>query len=586
MIKILKNLTKKEWALALLVLVLVSSQVYLDLLLPDYMSEITLLISSEGSAISEVLLAGSKMLGCALGSLALSICVAVIAAKIAANFSSRVRREIFSKVQSFSKAEINKFSTSSLITRTTNDVTQVQTLIVMGLQAMIKAPIMAVWAITKIVNKNITWSMAVAVAVLVLILIVGVCLFLAVPRFKKIQTLTDDLNRVTRENLTGLNVIRAYNAEDYQSDKFEKANDNLTKVNLFANRTMAMMSPSITAINSGLLLSIYWIGAILINSADAANIEILFADMIVFTSYGMQVIMSFMMLIVIFILLPRASVAANRINEVIDTKVSITDGPVKKGLKGMSGDIEFKNVSFKYPDGEDYVLKDISFTAKKGQVVAFIGATGSGKSTLVNLIPRFYDVTKGEILIDGVHASDYDLKVLRNKIGYISQKAVLFTGTVKSNIAFGDNGKKGLTNNLENAAQISQSSEFIANLKDGFNGYIAQSGKNLSGGQKQRLSIARAVCKNPDIFIFDDSFSALDYKTDKMLRDELDKKCKDATRIIVAQRIGTIRNADKIIVLENGKIVGDGTHDKLMKECEVYKEIALSQLSKKELENE
>lgn len=586
MIKIFKNLTKKEWLLALVVLCLVVMQVALDLTLPDYMSEITLLISTEGSLISDVLIAGAKMLGCAVGSLVLAMFVAVIAAKIAANFSSRLRGDIFSKVQSFSKAEMNKFSTPSLITRTTNDVTQVQTLIVMGLQALIKAPIMAVWAITKILNKNITWSLAVAVCVVVLILIVGTCLFLAVPRFKKIQFLTDDLNRVTRENLSGLSVIRAYNAEGYQQEKFEKSNKNLTDNNLFANRVMSVMSPSITAINSFLMLSIYWIGAILINSAGATEIETLFADMIVFSSYGLQIIISFMMLIMVFILLPRSSVAARRINEVLETNISIKDGVGLDSKENLLGTIEFNNVSFKYPDGEDYVLRDISFSAKKGETIAFIGATGSGKTTLIDLIPRFYDATDGEILVDGVNVKDYKLKTLRNKVGYISQKATLFSGTVKSNIAFGDNGKSNLTENVTKSVEISQASEFVNGLKGAYDGYISQSGKNLSGGQKQRISIARAVCKEPDIFIFDDSFSALDYKTDRLLRDALDKECKNATRLIVAQRIGTIRNADKIIVLEDGEIVGSGKHNELMKNCEIYKEIALSQLSKKELENE
>ncbi len=586
MIKMFKNLTKKEWGLALIVLVLVVMQVFLDLTLPDYMSEITKLISTDGSKMSDVLVAGLKMLGCAVGSLTLAAIVAVIAAKIAANFSSRVRENIFKKVQSFSKAEINKFSTASLITRTTNDVTQVQVLIVMGLQALIKAPIMAVWAITKILNKNITWSMAVAVCVLVLIIVVGTCLLLAIPKFKKIQVLTDDLNRVTRENLTGLNVIRAYNAEDYQMEKFEKANSNLTENNLFANRTMSFMMPSIMGINSFLLLSIYWIGAFLINEAAPDQIGTLFADMIVFSSYGIQIIMSFMMLIMVFILIPRSAVSAKRINEVMDTEVSIKNGSITKTNGKKAGTIEFKNVSFKYPDGEDYVLNKISFKANKGEVVAFIGATGSGKSTIVNLIPRFFDVTEGEILVEGVNVKDYDLKYLRSKIGYISQKATLFTGTVSSNIAYGDNGKENLLENVKKSVEIAQASEFVENLKDTYEGYISQSGKNLSGGQKQRISIARAICKTPEIFIFDDSFSALDYKTDKNLRETLDKECSGSTRIIVAQRIGTIKSADKIIVLEDGKIVGMGSHKNLLKNCEIYREIALSQLSKEELADE
>lgn len=586
MIKILKNLTKKEWGLAFIVFILVLFQVFLELSIPDYMSEITTLISSENSLLSDVVIAGSKMLACAFGSFLLAILVAIIAAKISANFSARIRNEIFSKVQSFSKEEINNFSTDSLITRTTNDVTQVQTLIIMGLQAMIKSPVMAVWAIIKILNKNLTWTYAVGVCVLVLVVIVGICLSLAVPKFRKIQELTDNLNRVTRENLSGLSVIRAYNAEEYQLNKFSKCNTKVTNNNMFANRTMSFLNPSITLINSSLVLSIYWIGSYLISSADASEIEVLFSDMIVFSSYGMQIIISFMILIMVFILLPRASVSAKRINEVLETKISITDGNGVKTNKKNLGTIEFKGVSFKYPDGDEYVLKDISFTANKGEVVAFIGATGSGKSALIDLIPRFFDASEGSVLVDGANVSSYKLKDLRDKIGYVSQKAILFSGTLKSNISFGDNQENVDDSKVKRASEISQAKEFVDSLSSKYDSEVSQGGKNLSGGQKQRISIARAIYKNPDILIFDDSFSALDYKTDKILRNELDKMCSDKTRLIVAQRIGTIRNADKIIVLENGEIVGMGKHGELMKKCEVYKEIALSQLSKKELENE
>ncbi|MFI3260201.1 MAG: ABC transporter ATP-binding protein [bacterium] len=586
MIKILKYLTKTEWLLSLIVVVLIMFQVHLELLLPDYMSEITMLISSGSDALNEVMLAGSKMIGCAVASLILAVFVSVIAAKIASNFSARLRKEIFEKVQSFSNAEINKFSTSSLITRTTNDVTQVQILIIMGLQAMIKAPTMSIWAVSKILNKNLTWSGAVGVSVLVLLTIVGVCLFLVIPKFKKIQALTDDINRVTREHLTGLSVIRAYNAEEYQYNKFLECNNNLTSTNLFANRTLSVIMPSIQAVNSFLVLSIYFIGAYLISNANLTTVEVLFSDMIVFTSYGMQIIISFMILVMVFIMLPRSAVSAKRINEVLCTEVSIVDGKGTEGNKDKKGEIEFKNVSFKYPDGKDYILKDISFKAKKGEVIAFIGATGCGKSTIVNLIPRFFDPNKGEVLVEGINITEYKLSDLRNKIGYISQKATLFSGTIESNVSYGCNGKESEKNDLKKSIEIAQAKDFVEGLEDKYNGHIAQAGGNLSGGQKQRISIARAINRKPDIFIFDDSFSALDYKTDRNLRNALNENCSDSTRIIVAQRIGTIKNADQIIVLENGEIVGIGKHKDLLKKCEVYKEIALSQLSKEELENE
>ena len=579
MIRIFKHITKTEVILAIIGFFLILMQVYLDLTLPDYMSEITQLVQTDGSVIKDILIAGSKMLGCAFGSLILAICVSVLAAKMASNFSSKLRKEVFTKVQEFSKSEINTFSTPSLITRTTNDITQVQMLIVMGLQVLIKAPVTAVWAITKILDKNITWTYAVIIAVLVLLSVVGICVTLAGPKFKKIQKLTDDINRVTREHLTGLNVIRAYNREKYEEKKFEKVNNNLTKTNLFANRTMSFMMPSIQGINSGLLLAIYFIGATLINEAEMQNKLTLFSDMVVFSSYAIQIIMSFMMLVMIFILLPRASVAAKRILEVLDKKISIKDGNIEESNSKLKGTVEFKNVSFKYDDAEDYVLNDITFKVKKGETLAFIGSTGSGKSTIIDLIPRFFDATEGEILVEGVNVKDYKLDTLRKKIGYISQKAVILSGTISSNVSYGINDE----NNIENAIKIAQAEEFVLNLENKYDGFVAASGKNLSGGQKQRLSIARAICRNSNILIFDDSFSALDYKTDKLLRNELNTKCKAQTKIIVAQRIGTIKNADQIIVIEDGKIVGIGKHDDLLKSCDVYNEIALSQLSKEEL---
>ena len=585
MFKLMKNFTKKEWALAALAIVFIVLQVWLDLTMPEYMSEITKMVQTEGSEMSEILLAGGKMLLCALGSLAASVITAVCAARIATRFAATLRGLLFQKVQSFSMEEIGHFSTASLITRSTNDVTQVQMLIVMGLQMMIKAPIMAVWAICKIAGKEWQWTMATAVAVIVLLMIVGTCVLLAMPKFKKLQILTDDINRVTRENLTGLHVVRAYNAEEYQEKKFEGANDHLTKTHLFTMRTMSFLMPSIQMIMSGLSLSIYWIGAVLVNEAGIVDKINIFSDMMVFSQYAIQVVMSFMMLVAIFIMLPRASVAAKRISEVLETKPTIQDGKQSNGKKDKTGEVEFKNVSFRYPDAEENVLENITFTAKKGETVAFIGSTGCGKSTVINLIPRFYDVTEGEVLVDGVNVREYTQKALRNKIGYVSQKATLFTGTIRSNVAYGDNGQKAevLQSNVKSAIATAQASEFVEKIEDTYDGYVAQGGSNLSGGQKQRISIARAIARKPEILIFDDSFSALDYKTDRVLRKTLDKECGGATRLIVAQRIGTIRDADKIIVLDEGKIAGMGKHDELMKNCEVYQQIALSQLSKEEL---
>lgn len=580
----MRNFTKKEWILAAVSIVFIVLQVWLELTMPDYMSEITRLVQTEGSKMSEILTSGGMMLLCALGSLLASVATAVCAAKIAVNFSGAVRSKLFSKVQSFSMEEIGRFSTASLITRSTNDVTQVQMLIVMGLQMIIKSPIMAVWAICKIAGKQWQWTITTATAVVILLSIVCICMAITTPKFKKMQKLTDDINRVTRENLSGLSVVRAYNAEAYQENKFDKANNALTQNQLSAQRTMAFMMPSIQLIMNGLTLAVYWIGAILINEAMMPDKISLFSDMVVFSQYAVQVVMSFMMLVMIFMMLPRASVSAKRINEVLDTEPTIIDGSETEGKSGHVGEVEFRNVSFRYPDADGYVLQNISFSAKKGETVAVIGSTGCGKSTVINLIPRFYDVTEGEVLVDGVNVRDYSQRSLRNKISYISQKATLFTGTVRSNIVYGDNGRKPADDDaVRSAVSTAQAAEFVDKLADGYDGYVAQGGSNLSGGQKQRISIARAIARDPEIFIFDDSFSALDYKTDRALRKALDSECGDATRIIVAQRIGTIRDADRIIVLDEGKIVGMGRHDELMKNCEVYQQIALSQLSKEEL---
>lgn len=584
MLKLLGKFTKKEWLLAALSVAFVVVQVWLSLTMPDYMREITMLIQTPGSEMPEILSAGGMMLACALGSLAASVVTAVCAARIGTSFSANVRRLLFAKVQAFSMEEIGHFSTASLIIRSTNDVTQVQMLIVLGLQMLIMAPIMAVWAICKIADKQWEWTMSTAAAVGVLLVVVLAALVLALPKFRKLQQLTDDLNRVTRENLTGLRVVRAYNAEDYQEHKFDLANDNLTRTQLFAQRTLAFLMPSIQLIMSGLSLAIYWIGAVLIDAANMVGKVSLFSDMMVFSQYAIQVVMSFMMLVMIFMLLPRAQVAAKRINEVLATEPAIHDGTRTEGAEGHAGEVVFKNVSFRYPDAEDSVIENISFTAKRGETIAFIGATGCGKSTVVNLIPRFYDASEGEVLVDGVNVKDYTQQALRDKIGYVSQKAILFAGSVRDNINFGDNGRGPISGEMvKQAIATAQATEFIEQMEDGYDGRVSQGGDNFSGGQKQRLSIARAVARQPEIFIFDDSFSALDYKTDRTLRATLDRECGDATRFIVAQRIGTIRDADKIIVLDEGRIAGMGTHDELIKTCEVYQQIALSQLSKEEL---
>ncbi len=585
MLRIFKNFRKQEVVLALFSVVFVVAQVWLELKLPDYMREITSLITTQDSAMHDILIAGGKMLFCAFGSLLVTVLVAVCASRIASNFSAIVRGKLFDKVQSFSMEEIGRFSTASLITRSTNDVTQVQMLIVMGLSIMMRAPIMAVMAILKIVDKSWQWTLSTGVAVIVLLIVVIICVSLCMPKFKRLQSLTDDINQVTRENLTGLNVVRAYNAEGYQEEKFEKVNKDLTETHWFTSKTMAFMMPTIMLIMNGLSLAIYWIGAVLINDAqDLQGKFSLFSDMVVFSSYAMQVVMSFMMLVMIFIMLPRASVAAKRILEVLDTEPSIEDGTRDTFPVMKDGEVEFKDVSFKYPDAEEYVLEHISFSAKKGETIAFIGATGCGKSTAINLIPRFYDVTDGEVLVDGVNVKEYTQEALHNKIGYVSQKAILFSGTIAENVAYGENGKAPATqDDIVMAVKVAQASEFVEKKNQGYDGYVAQGGSNFSGGQKQRLSIARAIARQPEILIFDDSFSALDYKTDRILREALRKECKDATKIIVAQRIGTIRDADKIIVLDDGQIAGMGTHDELMKNCEVYQEIAYSQLSKEEL---
>jgi len=569
-------------------LMFIVAQVWLDLKLPDYMNEITILVRTPGSAIMDVWVTGGYMLLCTLGSLVAAIIVGFFAARIGASFSQRLRSLLFNKVESFSLEEINRFSTSSLITRSTNDIIQVQMLLVIALQLVIKAPIMAVWAITKIYGKGFEWSMATGVAVLVILLMVIVLMLFVIPKFKKMQTLTDDVTRVTRENLTGLRVVRAYNAEGYQEEKFEAANKALTDTQLFTNRAMAIMMPVLMTTLNVLSLAIYWIGAYLIEAAQMIDKLPVFANMVVFSIYAMQVIMSFMMLVIIFIMWPRASVSAKRINEVLDTESHIVDGKKTEGKSGLIGEVTFNRVSFKYPDAADYVLEDVSFTAKRGEIVAFIGSTGSGKSTLINLIPRLFDVTEGEVLVDGVNVKDYQLNVLYNKIGYVPQKAVLFKGTVESNVAYGDNGREvgfGL-DEVKKAIQIAQGADFVEKMQDGYSAAISQNGANVSGGQKQRLAIARAVCRKPEIYIFDDSFSALDYKTDRVLRSKLKQETAGVTSLIVAQRIGTIMDADKIIVLDQGKIVGQGTHKELLCDCAVYREIAISQLSEEELAHE
>lgn len=585
MFKLFKNLTKKEILCAVICVILVSCSVWLDLRLPDYMSKITQLVQTDGSEMIEILEQGGYMVGCALLSLLCSVIVGYFASRVASSFSATLRGKIFGKVESMGVAEIKKFSTSSLITRTTNDVTQVEMLIGMGLQAMVKAPIMAVSAIFKILNKGLEWSILVACCVALLLFVVGTLLIIVLPRFRIVQKLIDKINGVTRENLSGIRVIRAFNAEKYQTEKFGEVNDKLTRLQLFNQRCFEVMNPTMNLVMHGLTLGIYIIGAVLIQKAGMMDKITLFSDMVVFSSYGMNVIMSFLMLSMIFMMLPRAQISANRINEVLDEEISIKDGEFDDKTE-KTGEVEFRNVSFKYPEADDYVLRDISFKANKGDTIAFIGSTGSGKSTLINLVPRFYDATEGEVLVDGINVKEYKQEVLHNKLGYVPQKAVMFTGTVASNVSYGDNGQEEISEQkIKEAVDVAQATDFVSKMDDTYDAHIARGGTNVSGGQKQRLAIARAIARDPEIYIFDDSFSALDYKTDAVLRKELKKYTKNATSLIVAQRIGTIINADKIIVLDEGECVGMGTHKELLVSCEVYKEIALSQLSKEELEN-
>ena len=589
MLKVLKTLKWREWLYALLAVGFIVLQVWLDLTMPDYMSEITsLAVLGDAANMGEIWKNGGLMLACALGSALSSVVVGFFAARIAAAVAFRLRGKVFDRVESFSMEEINKFSTASLVTRTTNDITQVQMVIAMGLQIVIKAPILAVWAIVKILGRNWQWSVATAGAVIVMVLMMLFILAAVFPKFKKVQKMTDNLNSVTRENLTGVRVVRAYNAEEYQERKFAGANEDLTKTQLFTSRAMAILSPVMTMIMSGLTLAIYWIGAYLIGAEETVlQRSELFGQMAAFSGYAMQVVMAFMMMAMIFIILPRALVSVRRINEVLETESSIKDGTLTASPEGAPvGTVEFKNVSFRYPDASEYVLHNVSFKAEKGQTVAFIGSTGSGKSTAINLVPRFYDASEGEVLVDGVNVKDYTLAALHDKIGYVPQRAVMFSGTVESNVAYGEkSGKEFTLEDVKEAVRVAQGSEFIEQKEDTYRAHVAQGGTNFSGGQKQRLAIARAVCREPEIYIFDDSFSALDYKTDRLLRTALKEETGEATSLIVAQRIGTIRDADLIIVLDEGNVVGKGTHDELMQTCEVYREIAYSQLSKEELEN-
>lgn len=586
MIKVFKQFNKKDWALVFVVAILIVFQVWLDLKLPDYMSEITRILQSEGYIIKDILVQGGYMLLCAFGSLGSAVIVGYITSFISADFSMNLRRRIFKKVEDFSMREIKKFETSSLITRTTNDVTQLEMLVAMGMQLIIKAPVMCIWAITKIINKNIEWSLLVLAGVAILLVTIGILLKIVYPRFEKVQKLIDGVNGVTRESVTGIRVVRAFNAEEYQENRFDKVNNDLTNMQLFNQKCFAILDPVMNIVMHFLTLGIYFIGAYLIDAAHMVDKITLFSNMVVFSSYGMQVIMSFLMLAMIFMILPRASVSAKRINEVLDEELSLKDGTLDGNEALEVGTVEFKNVSFKYPDASEYVLKDISFKVNKGETVAFIGSTGSGKSTLINLIPRFYDATEGEVLIDGINIRDYKLKELHNKIGYVPQKAVMFMGSVKSNVGYGSvNGAKPTLGKIKEATDVAQASSFIKEMDGEYEAHIAQGGTNVSGGQKQRLSIARAIARDPEIYIFDDSFSALDFKTDATLRRALKEYTKDATSIIVAQRVGTIINADKIVVLNEGECVGIGTHKELLKSCKVYQEIVLSQLSKEELEN-
>ncbi len=586
MLKLLKKFKKKEWFLSFIALLLIIVEVWLELKMPDYMSEITKLVQTEGSKMADIITNGSWMIGCALGSLIAAIIVGYIVANVASSFSMNLRKDLFNKVESLSMNEIKQFKTNSLITRTTNDITQIEMVISMGLQLLLKAPITAGWAILKILNKSWQWSVSTAVAVVILLSVIGMLTIIVMPKFKIVQKLIDKINGVTRENLTGIRVVRAFNAEKYQEDKFEEVNNKLTNQQLFNQTMFAILSPVMYLVMNGLALAIYFIGASLIHNALMANKIVLFGDMVVFSSYSMQVIMSFLMLAMIFMMMPRAQVSAERINEVLEKDSSIKEGTFDNIDTKEKGTVEFRDVSFKYPDAEEYLLKNISFKVNKGETIAFIGSTGSGKSTLINLVPRFYDATEGEVLVDGINVKEYKEEILNNKLGYIPQKAVIFSGSVNFNVSYGENGKKKTKKDIDEAIRVAQAKEFVEKMDKGYNTHLAQGGTNVSGGQKQRLAIARAIARRPEIYIFDDSFSALDYKTDSVLRKELKKYTKDATCLIVAQRIGTILNADKIVVLDNGHCVGIGTHKELLKTCEVYKQIALSQLSKEELENE
>lgn len=582
MFKMLKNLTWKEWLMATVSVVFIVAQVWLDLKLPEYMSQITSLLTTGSDNMSEIWKNGGFMIACAVGSALMSVVVGFFAARIAAKLGLIIRGKVYSKIQKFSKSEMKHFSTASLITRTTNDVTQVQNFIAMGLQMLVKAPIMAVWAIVKIVGKSWQWSVVTAIAVVVLLTTIIAILIACLPKFKKMQKQTDDINRVARENLTGLRVVKAFNAEQFEENKFEEKNTDLTNTYLYLDKRMSLFNPMMYLVMNCISLAIYWVGAYIIEAASGMDKIALFSDMVVFMSYAVQVIMSFIMLVMIFIMLPRASVSAKRINEVLETKPSIEDGEGAEPTE--EGTVEFKNVCFKYPNADEYVLKNISFKANKGETIAFIGSTGSGKSTLIDLVPRFYDATEGEVLVDGVDVKNYKLDDLYNIVGYVAQRAFLFTGTINENVGFGESKKgKPSQEEIQLAIKQAQAKDFVEKMPDGYDSHISQGGKNVSGGQKQRLSIARAFARKSEILIFDDSFSALDYKTDKALRRTINKELKGTTCLIVAQRIGTIKNADKIIVLDNGNMVGIGKHEELLKNCPVYKEIALSQLSKEEL---
>ena len=580
---LLRHFNRRDWLAVAVSVALIGLSVWLELLMPEYMKEITGLIILPGASVPDLLIAGGKMLLCAASSMLVAVLVTIISGYLAADYSFTVRAKLYDAVESFSMGEINRFSTASLITRSTNDITQVQTIIVFGLLVTVRAPLMAVFAVTKIADKSSEWTFSAGVAVVLVIAVLAFCFIFAHPRFQRIQTLTDNINRITRENLTGLRVIRAYNAETYQKEKFEKANEEITKNNMTAHRIMAIMMPSMLLIMNGLSLIVYWIGAYLIDGAPLIEKKDLFLDMAVFSQYALMVIMAFMMLNMIFIMGPRAMVASKRINEVIDTPSSVTDGPGVDAAD-RQGEVEFRHVSFRYPDAAEDVLSDISFTAKKGETVAIIGSTGCGKSTLINLIPRFYDCTAGEVLVDGHNVRDYTLEQLHNIIGYIPQRAVLFSGDINTNVAMGNNGRGPYTQeDVVRAVRIAQAQEIVENYPEGYEHFVAQGGSNMSGGQKQRVCIARAVCRRPEILIFDDSFSALDYATDRALRNSLKKETAGTTNIIVAQRIGTIKDADRIIVLDEGKVAGIGKHRELLDTCTIYKEIALSQLSEEEL---